>query len=87
MLSNRLGEREYFFGRTPSTLDAVIFSYLALLLKVSVVLEDCVSVINKCFGYMKLIKKLIIYCAKDNPLLGGGQPKVLHLFNEMLHKL
>lgn len=38
MLSNRLGDREYFFGRSPSTLDAVIFSYLALLLKVSVFL-------------------------------------------------
>ena len=35
MLSNRLGDREYFFGRTPSTIDAIIFSYLTLLLKVS----------------------------------------------------
>ena len=35
MLSNRLGDKEYFFGKSPSTIDAIIFSYLLLLLKVN----------------------------------------------------
>lgn len=67
MLSNRLGDREYFFGRTPSTLDAVIFSYLALLLKVRIVPGDCVGETNETDH------KLNVYHVKDNPLPGGGQ--------------
>ena len=35
MLSNRLGDQDYFFGTNPSAIDALVFSYLVLFLKVS----------------------------------------------------
>lgn len=35
MLSNRLGDDDYFFGRSPTSLDATVFAYLAPLLKVT----------------------------------------------------
>lgn len=33
LLSTRLGDSKYFFGNQPSSLDAIIYSYLAPLLK------------------------------------------------------
>lgn len=33
-LSDRLGESEYFFGNRPSSFDAIVFAYLAPLVKV-----------------------------------------------------
>ena len=34
LLSTRLGESEYFFGSFPTTLDAIVYSYLAPILKI-----------------------------------------------------
>lgn len=34
LLSERLGEAEFFFGKHPTSFDAAVFSYLAPLLKV-----------------------------------------------------
>lgn len=34
LLSNRLGDNDYFFGSSPTTLDAIIFSYLAPILRI-----------------------------------------------------
>jgi metaxin len=34
MLSEKLGTQEFFFGRQPTSLDAVVFSYLAPMMKV-----------------------------------------------------
>lgn len=34
LLSNRLGDSDYFFGSSPTTLDAIIFSYLAPILRI-----------------------------------------------------
>ncbi|XP_054756662.2 metaxin-1-like [Lytechinus pictus] len=34
MLSERLGQKEFFFGETPTSLDALVFSYLAPLIRV-----------------------------------------------------
>ena len=33
LLSNRLGDSKYFFGNQPTSLDAIVYSYLAPLLK------------------------------------------------------
>ena len=33
LLATKLGEKEYFFGQSPSSLDAVVFAHLAPLLK------------------------------------------------------
>ena len=35
LLSDKLGSNDYFFGDNPSSLDAVVFSYLAPLLKIT----------------------------------------------------
>ncbi|KAG0727885.1 Metaxin-1 [Chionoecetes opilio] len=59
MLSNRLGDREYFFGRTPSTLDAVIFSYLALLLKVDLKVPVLQNHIKACPNLSRYVSKTI----------------------------
>ncbi|MPC35234.1 Metaxin-1 [Portunus trituberculatus] len=59
MLSNRLGDREYFFGRSPSTLDAVIFSYLALLLKVDLKVPVLQNHIKACPNLSRYVSKTI----------------------------
>lgn len=43
MIANRLGEQEYFFGRKPTAIDALLVGYLTLLLKVGTVTSDTYS--------------------------------------------
>ncbi|KAB7496156.1 Metaxin-1 [Armadillidium nasatum] len=59
MLSNKLGEKEYFFGRSPTTIDAIIFSYLLLLLKVD--LKVCVlqNHIKACPNLSRYVTKIL----------------------------
>lgn len=59
MLSNRLGDREYFFGRSPSTIDALIFSYLALLLKVDLKVPVLQNHIKACPNLSRYVSKAI----------------------------
>ncbi|XP_066987342.1 metaxin-1 isoform X4 [Macrobrachium rosenbergii] len=59
MLSNRLGDREYFFGRSPSTIDALIFSYLALLLKVDLKVQVLQNHIKACPNLSRYVTKAI----------------------------
>lgn len=59
MLSNRLGDREYFFGRSPSTIDAVVFSYLALLLKVDLKVQVLQNHIKACPNLSRYVTKAI----------------------------
>ncbi|XP_071532671.1 metaxin-1 isoform X2 [Panulirus ornatus] len=59
MLSNRLGDREYFFGRSPSTVDALIFSYLALLLKVDLKVPVLQNHIKACPNLSRYVSKAI----------------------------
>ncbi|XP_042217218.1 metaxin-1-like isoform X2 [Homarus americanus] len=59
MLSNRLGDREYFFGRSPSTIDALVFSYLAILLKVDLKVPVLQNHIKACPNLSRYVSKAI----------------------------
>lgn len=59
MLSNRLGDREYFFGRSPSAIDALIFSYLALLLKVDLKVPVLQNHVKACPNLSRYVSKAI----------------------------
>ncbi|XP_076068140.1 metaxin-1 isoform X2 [Oratosquilla oratoria] len=58
-LSNRLGDKEYFFGKTPSTLDALVFSYLILLLKVDVKVPVLQNHIKACPNLSRYVSKIL----------------------------
>ncbi|KAK4296572.1 hypothetical protein Pmani_030942 [Petrolisthes manimaculis] len=72
MLSNRLGDREYFFGRTPSTIDAVIFSYLALLLKVDLKVPVLQNHIKACPNLSRFVSKAVQRFFPSEGLRGAG---------------
>lgn len=59
MLSNRLGEKDYFFGKTPSTVDALIFSYLVLLLKVDIKVQVLQNHIKACPNLSRYVSKIL----------------------------
>ncbi|XP_069981477.1 metaxin-1 [Penaeus vannamei] len=59
MLSNRLGDREYFFGRSPTTIDALIFSYLTLLLKVELKVPVLQNHVKACPNLSRYVSKAI----------------------------
>lgn len=48
LLSHKLGESEYFFGRNPSTIDALLIGYLTLLYKVDLKTEVLKNHIRGC---------------------------------------
>ena len=58
-LSTRLGESDYFFGSKPTTFDALVFSYLAPLLKAP--LPSCAlqNHLKACTNLVKFINRIL----------------------------
>jgi len=55
MLSNRLGDEHYMFGRSPSSLDAVMYGYLAPLLKAPFPNNTLQNYLKACANLVKFV--------------------------------
>merc|ERR1719234_645627 len=80
VLEKKLGDNDYFFGATPSTMDAVIYGYLGLLLKAPLVstglqnhLNSCEKLKNLCFRIEKLFPKY----DEQKPASSSGKPPIV----------
>lgn len=58
-LSTRLGESDYFFGSTPSMFDALVFAYLAPLLKVPLPSCRLQNHLKACTNLVKFINRIL----------------------------
>ncbi|XP_046749580.1 metaxin-1 [Diprion similis] len=58
LLSTRLGEREYFFGPHPTSLDAIIYSYLAPLLKAPLPNPALQNHLKACINLVKFVTRI-----------------------------
>ncbi|XP_053976637.1 metaxin-1 isoform X1 [Hylaeus volcanicus] len=58
LLSTRLGDLEYFFGEKPTILDAIIYSYLALLLKVPLPNPALQNHLKACTNLVKYVSRI-----------------------------
>jgi metaxin len=58
MLSNRLGENLYMFGRSPSSLDAVMYGYLAPLLKAPFPNNALQNYLKNCGNLVKFVVRI-----------------------------
>jgi len=80
VLEKKLGEKNYFFGVHPSTIDAVIYGHLALLMKAPLVstglqnhLNSCENLKNLCFRIEKMFPKY----PNDECSTDSGKPPVV----------
>lgn len=53
LLANRLGNRDFFFGSTPTTFDAIVFSYLTVILKAPLVSTELKNHLTACDNLCK----------------------------------
>uniref|UniRef100_A0A0N4ZMG4 GST C-terminal domain-containing protein n=1 Tax=Parastrongyloides trichosuri TaxID=131310 RepID=A0A0N4ZMG4_PARTI len=58
-LSNKLGDKKYFFGDKPSSLDALIFGYLAPLLKLPLPSDRLQIHLQACSNLVRFIESII----------------------------
>jgi len=58
LLSTRLGDRDFFYGQQPSTIDAVIYSYLALLLKAPLPNPVLQNHLKACTNLVKYVSRI-----------------------------
>ena len=58
MLSNRLGEQQFMFGRSPSSLDAVMYGYLAPLLKAPFPNNSLQNYLKACGNLVKFVVRI-----------------------------
>jgi len=58
LLSTRLGESEYFFGNRPTSLDAVVYSYLAPLLKAPLPNPALQNHLKACTNLVKFVSRI-----------------------------
>jgi len=58
VLEKKLGDNDYFFGATPSTMDAVIYGYLGLLLKAPLVSTGLQNHLNTCEKLKNLLHRI-----------------------------
>lgn len=73
MISNRLGEREYFFGRSPSAIDALLVAYLAMLLKVDLKMPALQNHVKACPNLSRYVFKCLQRFFPNES--GGGSSK------------
>lgn len=59
LLSNRLGEHEFFFGKSPTSLDATVFAYLAPLLKVPFPNPTLQNYLKACDNLVRFIVRIL----------------------------
>ena len=58
ILSNRLGESHYMFGRSPSSVDAVMYGYLAPLLKAPFPNNSLQNYLSNCSNLVKFVVRI-----------------------------
>ena len=58
ILSNRLGESPYIFGRSPSSVDAVMYGYLAPLLKAPFPTNTLQNYLSSCTNLVKFVVRV-----------------------------
>ncbi|XP_011314561.1 metaxin-1 [Fopius arisanus] len=58
LLSTRLGDADYFFGSQPTYLDAVVFSYLAPLLKIPLPNPSLQNHLKACTNLVKFVSRI-----------------------------
>lgn len=58
MLSTRLGDRDYFYGQRPNTIDAIIYSYLAPLLKTPLPNPILQNHLKACTNLVKYVLRI-----------------------------
>lgn len=59
LLSNRLGESDYFWGRTPTSLDACVFAHLAPLLKAPLPNPRLQNHLKACTNLTRFISRIL----------------------------
>lgn len=57
-LATKLGNKNYFFGNTPSSFDAVVYGYLAPLLNVPVPVSPLQAYLKEQDNLVKFVKKV-----------------------------
>lgn len=58
LLSTRLGDRDFFHGQQPSTVDAIIYSYLAPLLKAPLPNPSLQNHLKACTNLAKYVSRI-----------------------------
>lgn len=58
MLSTRLGDRDFFYGQQPSTIDAIVYSYLAPLLKTPLPNPVLQNHLKACTNLVKYVSRI-----------------------------
>ncbi|XP_072760799.1 metaxin-1 isoform X1 [Anoplolepis gracilipes] len=58
LLSMRLGDREFFFGQQPCTIDAIVYSYLAPLLKAPLPNPILQNHLKNCTNLVKYVSRI-----------------------------
>jgi len=59
MLSNRLANKEFFFGKSPTSLDATVFAYLAPLLKAPFPNAALQNHLRQCDNLVRFIERVL----------------------------
>ncbi|XP_051168258.1 metaxin-1 isoform X2 [Leptopilina boulardi] len=60
LLSNRLGDKDYFFGSKPTTLDAIIFSYLAPILRIPLLNNALKNHLTACVNLEDFVVRISV---------------------------
>ena len=58
MMSNRLGDNQYMFGRSPSSVDAVMYAYLAPLMKAPFPNNSLQNYLKNCNNLVKFVVRI-----------------------------
>ncbi|XP_013385715.1 metaxin-1 isoform X2 [Lingula anatina] len=59
LLSKRLGNKPFFFGKTPSSLDAIVFGYLAPMLKAPLPVNPLSKHLGTCYNLCQLCSRIL----------------------------
>eukprot|EP00794_Sanderia_malayensis_P010097 gene10097-11128_t len=59
LLSNYLGDKEFFFGNRPTSFDALIFAYLAPLVKAKFANTKLQNYVNACENLVKYVSRIL----------------------------
>ncbi|XP_055544613.1 metaxin-1 homolog [Wyeomyia smithii] len=71
-VSEKLGENQFFFGDTPSEVDAVLYGYLSVILKMKLPNNILQNHLKECPNLVKFIDRMTtIYFAKESYTSGG----------------
>lgn len=65
LLSSFLGEKEFFFGTRPTSFDAMMFAYLAPLVKANLASTKLQNHVKACDNLVKFVSRILIRFFKD----------------------